>query len=98
MPHWPRKLLEFAAAPQRLTEIGLSGAKSVAEKFDQQQQVRKLEDYYFEALSRLSPKRGEVTNGSGYVNAEKKSRSRFAITSKPHCSLARFWELAITRS
>jgi colanic acid/amylovoran biosynthesis glycosyltransferase len=55
------KLLEFAATPQRLSDIGRAGAKSVAEKFDQATQARKLEDYYFEALasSPSSLRRGE---------------------------------------
>jgi colanic acid/amylovoran biosynthesis glycosyltransferase len=45
------KLLEFTSAPQRLSEIAQQGAAAVAEKFDQKLQVRKLEDYYFEALA-----------------------------------------------
>ncbi len=45
------KLLEFAAEPERLAELARRGAEAVAEKFDQQTQVRKLEDYYFEAVA-----------------------------------------------
>jgi glycosyltransferase involved in cell wall biosynthesis len=60
------KLLEFAATPQRLTEIALAGAQSVAEKFDQPAQVRQLEDYYFEALASpaSSTKGGGARRGS----------------------------------
>ena len=46
-----RKLLELVAAPNQLSRLTEEGAKSVAEKFDQQTQNRKLEDYYFEAIS-----------------------------------------------
>ena len=45
------KLFEFTSAPERLSEIAQQGAITVAEKFDQQRQIRKLEDFYFEALS-----------------------------------------------
>ncbi len=45
------KLLELTGESHRLSEIAAAGAKSVAEKFDQPAQVRKLEDYYFEALA-----------------------------------------------
>ena len=45
------KLFELVSAPQRLAEIARAGAMAVTEKFDQQTQVRKLEDYYFEAIS-----------------------------------------------
>ncbi len=45
------KLLEFAATPERLAELGRRGAERVAGKFDQHAQVKKLEDYYLEALA-----------------------------------------------
>ncbi len=45
------KLLEFAATPERLAELGRRGAERVAGKFDQRAQVKKLEDYYLEALA-----------------------------------------------
>ena len=48
------KLLELTSAPQRLSEIARAGAVAVAENFDHEAQVRKLEDYYFEALSSSS--------------------------------------------
>jgi colanic acid/amylovoran biosynthesis glycosyltransferase len=44
------KLLELARAPQRLSELARCGAEKVAEEFNQEAQVRKLENYYFEAL------------------------------------------------
>ena len=44
------KLFELTSAPERLSEIARKGAIVVSEKFEQQVQVRKLEDYYFEAL------------------------------------------------
>lgn len=46
-----RKLLELTANLEHLTEIAAAGAKSVTEKFDQPTQVRKLEDYYSEAIA-----------------------------------------------
>jgi colanic acid/amylovoran biosynthesis glycosyltransferase len=45
------KLLEFVATPQRLQEIARHGAENVAKKFALSSQVRKLEDFYFEALA-----------------------------------------------
>ena len=45
------KLFELTSVPQRLSEIAQAGAIAVTEKFEQETQVRKLEDYYFEALS-----------------------------------------------
>lgn len=44
------RLLEFAAAPDQLAEFARHGAETVAETFDQQTQVQKLEDCYFEAI------------------------------------------------
>jgi colanic acid/amylovoran biosynthesis glycosyltransferase len=49
------ELFELTSAPQRLSKIARASAISVSEKFEQQAQVRKLEDYYFEALSSSSP-------------------------------------------
>ena len=50
------KLLELAEAPQRLSGLARSGAKKIAEEFDQQMQVGKLEEYYSEAVSSKAPK------------------------------------------
>ncbi len=44
------KLLEYANAPERLAEIAHRGAEAIAENFDQAKNVRKLEDFYFEAM------------------------------------------------
>jgi glycosyltransferase involved in cell wall biosynthesis len=49
------KLFELTSATNRLSEIARQGAMAVAEKFDQQAQVRKLEDYYSEAVASSSP-------------------------------------------
>ena len=49
------KFFELTSAPQRLSEIARESAIAVSEKFEQQAQVRKLEDYYFEALSSPRP-------------------------------------------
>ena len=46
------KLLELARAPEHLSELAQRGAEKVAAEFDQPKQVRKLEDYYFEAINR----------------------------------------------
>ena len=48
------KLSELAANPVPLSELARRGAESVAEKFGQQEQVRKLEDFYFEAMNQPS--------------------------------------------
>ena len=45
------KLFELTSSPQRLSEIARESAIAITEKFEQQAQVRKLEDHYFEALS-----------------------------------------------
>ena len=44
------KLFELTSAPQHLSEIAREGAMAIADKFEQHAQIRKLEDYYFEAL------------------------------------------------
>jgi colanic acid/amylovoran biosynthesis glycosyltransferase len=49
------RLFELTSSTQHLSEMARQGAMAVAEKFNQQAQVRKLEDYYFEALSSSSP-------------------------------------------
>ncbi|MGZ4984275.1 MAG: glycosyltransferase [Chthoniobacterales bacterium] len=46
-----RELLNAAQRPDELARIAESGAKAVAEKFEQHAQIRKLEDYYFEAMA-----------------------------------------------
>jgi colanic acid/amylovoran biosynthesis glycosyltransferase len=48
----------LAAAEQRdvLTKLAERGAATVSEKFEQAAQVRKLEDYYFEAMGDLTPR------------------------------------------
>jgi glycosyltransferase involved in cell wall biosynthesis len=46
------KLLEFAPRPDRLAELARRGAEAVAEKFDQQAQIKSLENCYFEAIDR----------------------------------------------
>ncbi len=45
------KLLEFVHAPEKLHALAAAGAAAVAEKFEQQANVRRLEDYYFEAIA-----------------------------------------------
>lgn len=45
-----RELLRAVSAPEILRELAEGGAAAVAEKFEQKAQVRKLEDYYFEAI------------------------------------------------
>ncbi len=37
--------------PSQLTKVARSGAEAVAQKFEQQAQIRNLEEYYFEAMS-----------------------------------------------
>ena len=44
------KLFALTSAPQHLSEIAREGAMAIADKFEQHAQIRKLEDYYFEAL------------------------------------------------
>ena len=46
-----RALLEATAAPDRLAQLARAGAESVARKFDQTAQVRRLEDIYLETMS-----------------------------------------------
>jgi glycosyltransferase involved in cell wall biosynthesis len=45
-----RELSEAAGQPEKLTALAQKGAKAVVEKFEQHEQVRKLEDLYFEAM------------------------------------------------
>jgi colanic acid/amylovoran biosynthesis glycosyltransferase len=45
-----RALLNAVENPRALTTIARNGATSVREKFEQNAQTRKLEDYYFEAM------------------------------------------------
>jgi len=51
-----RALLDAVAHPDQLTAIARNGADSVRQKFEQREQTRKLEDYYFEAMA--SPETG----------------------------------------
>jgi colanic acid/amylovoran biosynthesis glycosyltransferase len=44
-------LLDAVAHPDTLSEIARAGAVSVWQKFEQSAQTRRLEDYYFEAMS-----------------------------------------------
>jgi len=46
-----RALFDAVAHPQTLSDLARNGADAVAKKFEQQTQIRKLEDYYFEAIS-----------------------------------------------
>ena len=46
-----RALLAAAEQPVVLTKLAERGAAVVSEKFEQETQVRKLEDYYFEAIN-----------------------------------------------
>jgi colanic acid/amylovoran biosynthesis glycosyltransferase len=46
-----RSLLDLTARPDELSLLARRGAEIVREKFEQQAQARKLEDYYFEALA-----------------------------------------------
>ena len=45
-----RELIAAVAAPEMLTAIAQGGADAVREKFEQREQVRRLENYYFEAM------------------------------------------------
>ena len=47
-----QRLVEMAARPEMLSAMAQRGAAAVAEKFEQRAQVRKLEDCYFEAMTR----------------------------------------------
>jgi colanic acid/amylovoran biosynthesis glycosyltransferase len=49
-----RALLGAVARPDVLTKLAERGAAVVAEKFEQNAQVRKLENYYFEAMVAIS--------------------------------------------
>ena len=49
-----RELGEAAEKPEWLTTIAERGAKAVAEKFEQKAQIRRLEDYYFEAMGSIA--------------------------------------------
>ena len=51
-----RALLDAVAHPDQLTAIARNGADSVRQKFEQREQTRKLEDYYFGAMA--SPETG----------------------------------------
>ncbi len=44
-------LLEYASTPDRLTSLARNGLAAVAEKFAQETNVRRLEEYYFEAIA-----------------------------------------------
>jgi colanic acid/amylovoran biosynthesis glycosyltransferase len=44
-------LLDYTANPEKLTTLACNGAEAVREKFEQGAQIRKLEDYYFEAMA-----------------------------------------------
>ena len=46
-----RELLAAVEKPAQLAAMAQRGATSVAEKFEQTAQVRRLEDYYFEAMA-----------------------------------------------
>ena len=46
-----QELLKAAGQPERLTQFASNGAKAVAGKFEQEEQIRKLEGYYFEAMA-----------------------------------------------
>ena len=43
-------LLKAAADPESLTSMARGGADAVRAKFEQREQIRKLEDYYFEVM------------------------------------------------
>lgn len=47
------ELIRHAKDPPELLILASNGAQAVAQKFEQQAQVRKLEDYYFEAIGDL---------------------------------------------
>ncbi len=44
------ELIAATAQPEMLTALARGGADGVREKFEQREQVRRLEDYYFEAM------------------------------------------------
>ncbi len=46
-----RELLQATEQPELLSAIAERGAAAVAEKFEQSEQVRLLESYYFEAMA-----------------------------------------------
>ncbi len=48
------ELIRHAHDQKKLSILASNGVEAVAEKFEQQAQVRKLEDYYFEAMNALS--------------------------------------------
>lgn len=48
------ELIRHAKDPNKLSILASNGAEAVAQKFEQQAQVRRLEDYYFEAMNGLS--------------------------------------------
>jgi colanic acid/amylovoran biosynthesis glycosyltransferase len=48
------ELIRHAKDPQKLSILASKGAEAVAQRFEQQSQVRKLEDYYFEAMNAVS--------------------------------------------
>jgi glycosyltransferase involved in cell wall biosynthesis len=48
-------LLEWTQRPDELSALAGSGAATVRKKFEQQAQVRQLEDYYFEAIGTTPP-------------------------------------------
>ncbi|MDQ6913450.1 MAG: glycosyltransferase [Verrucomicrobiota bacterium] len=47
-----KAILGATGNPSQLTEVARSGAAAVAQNFEQQTQIEKLEEYYFEAMSR----------------------------------------------
>ena len=48
------ELIRYAKDPPKLSILASNGAQAVAQKFEQQAQVRKLEDCYFEAMNAVS--------------------------------------------
>jgi colanic acid/amylovoran biosynthesis glycosyltransferase len=48
------ELIRHAKDPNKLSILASNGAEAVAQKFEQQAQVRRLEDYYFEAMNAVS--------------------------------------------
>lgn len=44
------ELIAYARATEKLSILASNGAEAVAQNFEQQAQIRKLEDYYFEAI------------------------------------------------
>jgi colanic acid/amylovoran biosynthesis glycosyltransferase len=47
-----QRLLEWVRQPEGLSKIACAGSKTVAQKFEQSEQTHRLEEIYFEALSR----------------------------------------------